>query len=939
VLLLLAAASVAKSPPDGGTVWNRELPTLIVTVIDPLDPRLGYMYHRELDAVLAALNNVGFIKSGRVDGSIWSVDGGVRRGSIDLKRWSHPDGGTLSEHLRLQLVRETQYGGVDVDALRALARANDGGPLYVLGPVLSGSAWSLVAGLRDAPTSKLWIITGSASASDLPQILGRVDAGYLGKKAELNVGATVHSAQELAHGVRHVLCDFCGAGAFRSCNRKEDAGVDGGIDAGTSSGAGHELALFVETSTYYGQSFLSDAAADLHALVLPFPAGLAGRLGQDLLGEHPGQDETDGGTGEHEPGVHRAELNAREAQGALEELLRTLAFEDIRTVGVLATDVRDRVVLVQNIRRLLPGVRVILFESDTLYTQAPEETMRGAIVASTYPLFTENQDWTSGGGTGARRAAMVSDPAQGAYNATLLMLGDMATEGDGLKDAARDLLLEYRPPRFAQHKTQDAPPVWISVLGARGSWPLTAVESHHSAGEEFVEPREQTKISPRWLKRAPTPFRGLVVLTVLWAIGLGLWLLRHEFTDDDLIRGPVREADDASRTSLLWLTILGATSLMLALQGFILHPHPPSPFPVSMEGTKALPLAALVLAFFLPGAVAWRCVPRTPRLAWFPLTVGLIVLFGRALWLMIDGFRDLHPERLALFLVRASHLESGLSPVPPLLLLYLGLLVSFFSVLSIQQLVRRKLFSLLRGIERRIVAAVVAAVWAWYLWTQFRPMLEIPPIGFIFQAVYALAPLTLSWTFVAALQTAASLRGALDSIVGWKTWDDEQTLAGKPGAGRHLVLARAPAASSPGKPLGPGEQLEGASPEQAFNTCRRTAAVLRRRLVRPLFVTPLLVIGLATYPFEPHGVLLLTYGALLTLFVLGTVVVAVQIENHPGAARLRGGEAQARALDLSFLLRVAFGVIPALLTLIGAAMPATGQKVFGAVEQVLSLFK
>jgi hypothetical protein len=36
---------------------------------------------------------------------------------------------------------------------------------------------------------------------------------------------------------------------------------------------------------------------------------------------------------------------------------------------------------------------------------------------------------------------------------------------------------------------------------------------------------------------------------------------------------------------------------------------------------------------------------------------------------------------------------------------------------------------------------------------------------------------------------------------------------------------------------------------------------------------------------------------------------------------------------------VTFIVIPALLSLIGTTVPSTGQKVFGAVDHVLSLFK
>src|SRR5262249_4360207 len=149
VLLLgarAAGSATQRAPiPDSPS----ELPTLIVTVIDPTEQRLGYLYYRELDSVLAALNNVGFIRIGQTDGGVWSDLGdGVRLGKIDLKRWVRFDGGTvtgISQHVRLLLVPETQYGGVDRSSLQAALETNvDGGSVYVLGPVLSGSAWSLV---------------------------------------------------------------------------------------------------------------------------------------------------------------------------------------------------------------------------------------------------------------------------------------------------------------------------------------------------------------------------------------------------------------------------------------------------------------------------------------------------------------------------------------------------------------------------------------------------------------------------------------------------------------------------------------------------------------------------------------------------------------------------------------------------------------------------
>jgi hypothetical protein len=236
------------------------------------------------------------------------------------------------------------------------------------------------------------------------------------------------------------------------------------------------------------------------------------------------------------------------------------------------------------------------------------------------------------------------------------------------------------------------------------------------------------------------------------------------------------------------------------------------------------------------------------------------------------------------------------------------------------------------GRDPRLVVSGAFLVLGVYLWSQFRPMLEVAPLGLIFRAVYAFAPLALVWPFMVALQTAGTLRQALDRIAQDREWPKGYTLGG-----RHLVLARA--GSDPWPPLRPGDSTADVNPVVVFLRTSKTAVAVRQRLVLPLFVTPLLVVGLATYPFEPRGLLILTYGFLLTVFVLGTVIYTVRIENHPGAALLRDGTTETHALDLGLIMRVTVAVIPALLTLIGAGLPSTGQKIFGWVDQVLTVFK
>ena len=64
-----------------------------------------------------------------------------------------------------------------------------------------------------------------------------------------------------------------------------------------------------------------------------------------------------------------------------------------------------------------------------------------------------------------------------------------------------------------------------------------------------------------------------------------------------------------------------------------------------------------------------------------------------------------------------------------------------------------------------------------------------------------------------------------------------------------------------------------------------------------------------------------------------------QIENHPATARLCGRDAQSSALNLPLVAPMLLVLIPGLLTLIGTGVPATGQKVFGWIDQLLSLLK
>lgn len=181
-------------------------------------------------------------------------------------------------------------------------------------------------------------------------------------------------------------------------------------------------------------------------------------------------------------------MTAARDEFALATILSTLAREDYRYVGIVASDIRDVIFLAEMIREFCPDVRLFNLDTDLILAH-PEyvDKLRGTILASPYPLHGATQQWTppSRGGLHRQVFAYISD--QGCYNAVLAGFADAA--GDlrkKLEDAGRpapaggdvakwpmNSAYDYgppEPPRSNPYKTR--PPVWIGVVGAHGLWPL-----------------------------------------------------------------------------------------------------------------------------------------------------------------------------------------------------------------------------------------------------------------------------------------------------------------------------------------------------------------------------------------------------------------------------------------------------------------------------------
>jgi hypothetical protein len=155
-------------------------------------------------------------------------------------------------------------------------------------------------------------------------------------------------------------------------------------------------------------------------------------------------------------------------------ILATIRREEYQAIGIFATDKRDHLFLAERIVREVPNALLFTTEADLLYIH-PEfrSFVRGAIVATTYPLFNATQSLTSPHLASLGRQQFSTMAAQGTYNAVLKLLKH------------DDLLLDYVPPGciapapgggaglfLSPSPPCKRPSVWLSMVARDGLWPI-----------------------------------------------------------------------------------------------------------------------------------------------------------------------------------------------------------------------------------------------------------------------------------------------------------------------------------------------------------------------------------------------------------------------------------------------------------------------------------
>ena len=394
-------------------------------------------------------------------------------------------------------------------------------------------------------------------------------------------------------------------------------------------------------------------------------------------------------TGSDDDSVHAyADLQTPLSQeGVLKGIVSNLQKHHSKFVIVRATNVLDSLFLCQYLRTAYPGGGLILFGSDLLFQQDPDDgKLRGVLSVTTYPLLPGIDEGTVATEEHADQVFPDSYSA-GVYNATVSLLSTkMDTPPSELeKPWDGGSYASYAWPSLYKNANGTAlpqrPALWLTQMGKGGYWPMVLLDEPQRPCDTckvkksglFERPGEQDQQSQgrEHVHRMGVSF-GLS-WKILWsitfvALGIYVWgmLLPQVLPRSEL--GVVFSLP-GERTRNICL-LVGGLILIALLLCFI--------FPWIYGASYTDDVVWIILPLFsllvLACAGYLGLMNRGSRqlgktFLGIASTILIIAIFEVA-W----GFGREPSSSEIFFARRFTHLESGLSPVAPLYFLLAGFL-------------------------------------------------------------------------------------------------------------------------------------------------------------------------------------------------------------------------------------------------------------------------
>jgi hypothetical protein len=757
-----------------GAAWNAgyRLRFFVALVPDPIDSYPPFSFDMALDAIQQGFGSALY-QPDRV-WLPWALETAKPQGTAErlyraapgVLLFRHPAADELDELAVVFLVGESPKTGIQKRAfnaalqiasdLRETTKKPEEPAVSILGPSFSGSMESLSLALATWRSETLQpldfeIASGSATAPGLEKQLG----GFC--------RTVVPDNQLRRQGFRFL---------------REEMGWE--LD---------RMAILTEADTAYGQATAYGDETDPtlgSPILIRFPSGIsdirsaweqntrvapgkeskvkvgssqivAGRPALDLS-----LDDRDLAV-DHAPNFSSLTTPAKDLE--LSNVLQTISREGIRYVGVLATDLKDKMFLIGKIRQNAPDTVVFTFDNNLLLAHPQYGMdMDGVVVISSAPLFAEGAPWLPRSVTLGKqpwRQQLISEFQQGLFEAVRYLLGVL-------------------PP--------SRPQVWISVVGNGSLWPLA-----HKNVPEDAACFCGSKPGKDGAQRQPTAgdlwLAGKANLELLMLAGV-LCLLSAGLRKIGLLKGRAQRHKRFVFLPVDRALVLLGSVLLVIVAGLLLvigwlpewahrfSSMSQSPLPTSSRPWRwLLFLCALVLAY---GYLALQLLRAARggrsglRLGWSAFRAlrrpgGEIELFqlfwaergwreGRSSGLWLGVFVFLVPFLLAkligvlwvpggeieLFQLRARALGSGLSPLFSLALLLGALFVWILCELRRRWLVQRQAADCpLDALCEDSVAGCDEILKTLHLWLD--TIFPSTPWPWIFLTALLIPPLILLW--------------------------------------------------------------------------------------------------------------------------------------------------------------------------------------------------
>ena len=309
------------------------------------------------------------------------------------------------------------------------------------------------------------------------------------------------------------------------------------------------------------------------------------------------------------------------------EIARRISIGDYIAVGIAGSSSLDVIFLAQLLNKYSPDAIVFTTESDLLFTQPQTiSALRGMLVGSSYPLYAPNRRWSYPFHPRAK-VFFNQESTQAIYNSTTFLLREIFASCDEVKQAA--VPLEFGRP-FEQPDDHPRPPIWISIVGNRGIYPLAV----YGASDPGATGRDQWPPfnSKLWSDEIPIKFKPsyhsfwTILEWILMSLGcalfglasLDLWWVLARINRWDLHRRQIWRILEPLASFLVWSRAWGGESEEI---------HPSAPHSSAGHGPGILLVLAQLTFLLIFVTINWPFLRLNPQAAlsldWWPRLVAV----------------------------------------------------------------------------------------------------------------------------------------------------------------------------------------------------------------------------------------------------------------------------------------------------------------------------